>query len=337
MRQLQNEIFDKDIGGKVAMGADNLERAFFARQFHGEDTKVRDRDGRDTGQVLKDGNWYSTYRNSDGTYKQYASGEVAAAHRKYNGDESKIQTLIKYETGKVPNDQDFYGVDKNNNTIYDPSEINANIDREAMPMGSFLGNLPAVLSEAGLSPTSAAGASIGSFFGTQTQRKELKHTKLSGDERGWKQDEPAFVQDWAENIGTYAASTSKTSPINRLASIHRGLTAKQAAGETLTVSEQRSMRDLTSIATGLDQRLRGGYGIGTVTEEGVPIPGAAGTGAPGRVNDAIRAFVEQVIPNPTGAGYPRSGGGTPPSGIPPGPKSQWTSWGRIRTGRADYA
>ena len=111
--------------------------------------------------MLQKGRWYSVYRGSDGGFAEHASGDVARAHRSYDGDESKIQTLIKYETGKVANDEDFYGVDKQGNTIYEPSEINSRIDKSRLPLGSFLGNLPQVMQDAGLSANSAGGASIG--------------------------------------------------------------------------------------------------------------------------------------------------------------------------------
>jgi hypothetical protein len=301
-RMNQNKIFDEQISDKVGHGADFLERAFFARQWNGQDKTLSN------GQTLKSGRYYSTYMGSNGMYGESSAGDVQKSHRLYDGNESKIQTLIKYETGKVPNDQGFYGVDSTGKTIYDPSKIKGSLDREQMPLGSFMSNLPAVMQEAGLNQNSATGAQIGSFFSTQAQRKELKHTKLDG-EGGWTQDTNAFVQDWAENFGSYAASTSKTSPIERLRSVHEELRAKQAGGTPLTEVEQRSVKDLNLIAAGLDQRLRAG-GIGTVTDDGQPIP--AGSQASGRVSDSINKLVEEVLgPAPTGGR--RGGPSTPPS------------------------
>ena len=332
-RKDQNEHFDKEISGKVAMGADNLERAFFARQWTGPDRKYLDAAGNE--QTLTSGRYYSTYKDSDGVYKESSAGDVKNSHRKYDGNESKIQTLIKYETGKVPNDEGFYGVDANGETIYNPAEINSRIDRNTMPMGSFLGNLPTVMKEAGLPSTSAAGASIGSFFATQAQHRELKHTRPDGN-GGWVQDEHALVQDWAENVGSYAASNQKTAPINRLRQINKGLRAKQAriaAGqarvdektgqrEVWTTTDERSSKDFVRIAQGLDSRMRyGGSGaqVGQ-TEGGDPISDR-GSGGPGRVNEAISLLVKEVLGD-GGDQAPRGGGGggggpriiIPPSG-----------------------
>ncbi|MDB5164942.1 MAG: rane protein of unknown function [Candidatus Saccharibacteria bacterium] len=301
-RQVLNEQFDKDIQGKVAAGADFLERAFFARQHTGPDANIPivNEDGSAGTQTLQSGRWYSSYRDPNGKYKEHNAADVKKAHGMYDGNESQIQTLIKYETGKVPNDQDFYGVDSSGETIYDPGQLHKSaadggIDRTRQPLGSFMGNLPRVMSDAGLKPNSATGAQIGSFFATQAQRKELKHTMLNPDGT-WSQNTSAFVQDWAENFGSYAASTSKTSPINRLSSIHDELQAKPRS--RWTPADARNQDDLVKIARGLDTRMRAGGGIGTVTDDGVPIP--AGSGAPGRVNEAIQKFVEKVIPTPEG-------------------------------------
>ena len=299
LRSVQNKTFDEIIAGKVAAGSDHLERAFFAKQWNGADGHiVRDEDGNDTGQRLRKGAYYSTYRDSDQKFGEHSEGDVKTAHSMYDGNESQIQSLIKYETGKVANDAGFYGTDSNNNVIYDPSEINQRIDTERNPMGSFMGNLPSVMQDAGLSQSSAGAASIGSFFGTQAQRKELKQTRLTLDENkkwAWKQDKHAFVQDFAENMGQYAATTGKTSPIKRLSSVWGELSAKEASGVVLTPTESRSKKDLQSIAVTLDQRLRGG-GVGHETEGGEPV--SASAGGPGRVNEAMQEFVNAVRPAP---------------------------------------
>ena len=68
-------LFDKEISDKVAMGADNIERAFFARQWNGPDTAMLDKDGnamydKDGNQkMFRQGRYYSSYRGSDsGTF-----------------------------------------------------------------------------------------------------------------------------------------------------------------------------------------------------------------------------------------------------------------------------
>ena len=129
-----------------------------------------------------------------------------------------------------------------------------------------------------------------------------------------KQDTHAFVQDWAENVGSYAASTSKTSPgYSVLQGINRELKAKKAridagqarvddrgVAETWTAADARSQNDMVQIARGLDPRLRGmgAGGVDNVTDTGEPIP--AGSGAAGRVNAAILEFVTDVNPGRNG-------------------------------------
>jgi hypothetical protein len=286
----QNEKFDKFISQKTSNGNDNLERAFFAKKWDKEDYDYTDYGG--NARSLKKGRYYSTYRDAEGKYGESSSGDVAASHSLYDNDEAKAQTLIKYELGKVSNDAELYGVNGEGNTIYDPSKIHSDLDERRQPMGSFLSNLPTTLRQSGLNQNSAAGATIGAFYSKQGERRELKHTKLQSDGT-WKQSATDFVQDFAENVGSYSAASGKTSPVNRLTEIQRDLATKT----TLTPTEERAKADLKRIALALDTRMKTG-GPGMAAEDGAhaAVGGSSGgvSGGAGRTNEAIQRFVHEV-------------------------------------------
>lgn len=296
-RSEQNEKFEKVVMGKVGSAGDNLERAFFAKQWMEADRSYTDSNGKT--QVLQRGQYYSTYRDEDGKYKHFSSGDVVASHRLYNRDESKIQKLVKYELGKVGSDVDMYGVDSTGNIIYDPSQLGS-VDRSRMPMGSFLSNLPSTLREAGLNHNSAVSASTGAFYEKQGERRELKHTVLQPDWT-WQQNPNSFVADFAENVGNYPAASGKTSPIKRLSDLYQKYSAISPA--TRTPEQQRSMDDFKRIALALDTRMRG-MASGAMDEHGNQITGPGGgggvSGGAARVNDAVQEYIHLVIPNSTG-------------------------------------
>ncbi len=314
-RKDQNELFDKEISGKVANGADFLERAFFARRWDGPDQNVYalDAEGgyvldaagnRQVIQTLRTGHYYSTYRGTDGKYGEHAEGDVKGAHARYDGNESKIQTLMKYELGKVSNDRDMYGVDSDGEILYDASRI-GEYDAEKLPMGSYLANLPQVLQGSRLSLNSAKGATTGAHFATQQARRELKHTGIDVDPTTgrwiWKQKEASFVQDFAENVGSYQAATGKTSPIKNLTRLYKKtqkLRAEAArSGKPFTPEMAAMELDLKKIAFSLDTRMRRGD-FGPVKVDGADVtPGAPGgnvSGGAGRVNAAIQEFLTTV-------------------------------------------
>jgi hypothetical protein len=316
----ENEKFDKYIGQKTSNGDDNLERAFFAKQWTDDDRTFTDPDTKET-QTLKKGRYYSTYRGTDGTYKEFSAGDVAASHHLYDRDEGKIQTLMKYELGKVSNDAELYGVDSAGDTIYDPTQIATRNDKTRQPMGGFLGNIPSTLRDSGLNNTSAMGASIGAFYSKQGERRELKHTRL-GANWEWKQGKDEFVQDFAENVGSYATASGKSSPVKRLTQLyneydtqHQGYQTQQAAinagiapvgplVKKLTPVQQRSYEDMQRIAAALDTRMNmggGGAQQQTALTQGNPQqPGQGGStsggtsGGAGRTNEAIQEFIHTV-------------------------------------------
>jgi hypothetical protein len=292
----ENEKFDKYISQKTSNGNDNIERAFFAKQWDKDDQTFTAPNGEK--QTLQKGRYYSTYRRADGKYTEFSAGDVLASHRKYDRDEGKIQTLMKYELGKVSNDAELYGVDSNGDTIYDPSQIAAQNDANKQPMGGFIGNLPSTLRDAGLNQTSAAGSAIGAFYAKQGERRELKHTKLQPDWT-WKQSKDDFVQDFAENVGSYSTASGKSSQVRRLTQLYKEYQSMPAR----TAVQERSMADFQRIAQALDTRMNMGGGTNAAIAQANPQQPAQGgstsggtSGGAGRTNEAIQEFIQTVRP-----------------------------------------
>lgn len=278
--------------GDLNTGADTWGRALFAVQ-QAEDKKYVDANGET--QTLKKGHYYSHAVDSNGRYTEFAAGDVAKAQGYVKGNASRFQALTQYEISKVANDQEFYGVDKDGNTLYDPTRANE-LDTSRMPGGSFMTNYLKVAKEAKLGSGGAQGATVGAFWNSAAQRRELKATKLNADYSGYTRDNDAFVQDYGENVGLYTSTNSKSSLTYSLLDYYKELDAKQKSGQQLTSVEQRSYRTLQGVAStfreSLSQSPRESTKIETVSDDGTPQSRGGGTGAPVSVNAAMRAFVK---------------------------------------------
>lgn len=293
----------------TSTGGDNLSRALFAKKlkykdaqgneltgWFGTDAAV-DNDGFVTGKALEDGPKFADY-------------EVKKAREFYGGSSSMYQAALNYELGKIGDDKE-YGELLNRNI--------ENFDSWAKPLRKDAGSI-----QLGAGFAQQASKKEGKHL-------KLKQATKSGvDANGMPYDKgdmyydidhAAFSRDMAEHVGNYQWASMNESTTKQMRDsfdwaqsvINAGVDGQDRDGivinERMLSDAQRTKNDLQLSAQSIDTRYGGGATpvMGTAAAEGrtPPIegftqPSATGarritTGAPGRVDAQINAFVDHVL------------------------------------------
>lgn len=139
------------IATQTGNGNDENIRALWATQFRGTDAE-----GPANGRVV--GGYYSPYQSADGSYKEFALGDVKKAQALVAQDPSRFQEFARYEFGKAA----------------DNEQIDTFRDR-------FLD----VAKENNINKGDLIGAWAGIKFAHQGARKELKYMNFDADTMQW--------------------------------------------------------------------------------------------------------------------------------------------------------
>lgn len=254
-------------------------------------------------------------KQKDGTYrsiitgKKFSAGEHAKARQLYGSNLSSTQAALDYELGKTGNSEEYNAYKKNI-----PAFLNGNFKDTrdgAVEGGQGLGYSESEISE----------ILIGVQYKNAGKRIDLKHTKPKKDEKtgewSMKRSHAAFTQDVSENLGSYPLSNQKVDTINALKESYEKAHAAKISGDLgdfgSMAEVDQVLTDTSKIVNSIDPTNRRGGQIG-VGDNDQPIAASGGTGAAGRVDQAIGEYIKSFRDN-----NPTPPPQNPPAGPPPGP------------------
>jgi hypothetical protein len=284
-RSRMNEEQDKLIGSQYATGGDNTVRAYWAKQYNGPTeyyTKTH-ADGSQTQEIARQAGRYYTYKNADGSYKEWSAADVSSANAIVGKDPSRMQAYAKYEISKAAHDGQ---------------------------LDEFMPRFLEKADEAKWSTNEVNGVWAGVKFAHQQTRKELKYT---GIEKGADGKFAYSVTDHAGlsnelvdtmrkgDFASFRSSTAKAALDG-----YQTSRARIAAGQG-SVEDEEIVKNYTALADHLSTSL---FGLGASSEaarqaaaqaaaaatpDGEDIePTGYGLGASARAEAAWKGFVNGV-------------------------------------------
>jgi hypothetical protein len=283
-RSRMNEEQDKLIASQYSTGGDNTVRAFWAKQYSGPTeyyTKTH-ADGTQTQEVARQAGRYYTYRNADGSYKEWSAADVSAANSIVGKDPSRTQAYAKYEISKAANDGQL---------------------EEFMPR--FLEKAD----EAKWSTDEANGVWAGVKFAHQQSRKELKYIGINKGADGKFQygvtDHVGLSNELVDTMRKGDFASFRSSTAKKALEGYRESKTRVDAG-TASIDDQNIVTNYQALADHLNTSL---FGMGAGSEaarqaaaqaaqaaagDETAEPTGYGLGASARAEAAWKDFVREV-------------------------------------------